>query len=71
MNKTVLEFLNTLPNGTNVEIHLTIGTTSWRTDPEVNNFLVGAVGRRGIERTSEVIGANGEKIIHIFPMRRG
>ena len=67
MMKDVLDYINSIPEGSPVVIHLTNGTTQWRASRSVNKLLIGRMGRHRVKRTMVTYDSEGTKIYHIYP----
>lgn len=63
----VLAYINRVPEGCLVVIHLDCGSTQWNADKSVNQLLVGRIGHHKVERTMVTTAADGKEVYHIFP----
>lgn len=69
MTRTLIDFINSLPLGTIVEIRLSIGgTTSWDVaSPEVNRLILGRMASHEVESTSIRYKADDTPVMVIYP----
>ena len=69
MTRTLIDFINSLPLGTTVEIRLSIGgSTSWKVGAsDVNRLILGRMASREVEQTSVRYKTDNTPITVIYP----